>query len=145
MPLAIVGGPLPAGHYELFDAVERFGGRIVLNATEGGELTLPAALDRPRVSDDPLAALVGAYFGAIPHAMRRPNDGLYDWLRRELAGRGVRGILFNRCLWCDLWHGELGRLREWAGVPVLDMDVADEDVDFGRQAGRVKAFLEMFS
>ncbi len=101
VPLAIVGGPLLGGHFEVFDIVERFGGRIVLDATAGGELTSPAPLDRHRADENPLAALAEAYFGAIPHAMRRPNSQFYDYLRRELPARGARGVLYRHHTWCD--------------------------------------------
>jgi benzoyl-CoA reductase/2-hydroxyglutaryl-CoA dehydratase subunit BcrC/BadD/HgdB len=143
VPLAIVGGPLAGGQRELLDLIEQFGGRVVLDATEGGELTLPPPLDAARVRQDPLAALAEAYFGAIPHPMRRPNSGLYDWLAARLAERGARGVLLHRWPWCDLWHGELGRLREWSPVPVLDLGAGDEGLDLARQTGRIQAFLEM--
>jgi benzoyl-CoA reductase/2-hydroxyglutaryl-CoA dehydratase subunit BcrC/BadD/HgdB len=143
IPLALVGGPLLEGHFEVFDVVERFGGRIVLDATASGELTMPGPIDGRRASENPLLELARAYFGSIPHAMRRPDSMLHDYLARELAARKVRGVLLHRQLWCDLWHGQLPRIRQAAALPVLDIDVADEDADFGRQAGRIQAFLEM--
>ncbi len=143
VPLAIVGGPLLGGHFEVFDLVERFGGRIVLNATANGELTTPASMERQRVAQNPLASLAEAYFGAIPHAMRRPDCMLGDYLAREFASRGVRGVLLHRQLWCDLWHGQLPRIKQQTDLPVLDIDIADEDADFGRQAGKIQAFMEM--
>jgi len=143
VPLAIVGGPLLEGHFEVFDVVERFGGRIVLDATASGELTMPGPIDGRRAAENPLAELARAYFGSIPHAMRRPDSMLHDYLARELAARKVRGVLLHRQLWCDLWHGQLPRIRQAAALPVLDIDVADEDADFGRQAGRIQAFMEM--
>jgi len=143
LPLAIVGGPLLEGHFEVFDVVERFGGRIVLDATASGELTMPGPIDGRRASENPLLELARAYFGSIPHAMRRPDSMLHDYLARELAARKVRGVLLHRQLWCDLWHGQLPRIRQAAALPVLDIDVADEDADCGRQAGRIQAFLEM--
>lgn len=141
VPLAIVGGPLLAGQIEALDLIERLGGRIVLDATEGGEMSQPAPLDPGRTAAEPLAALVDAYF-AIPHAMRRPDSTLHEYLTRELTARGVRGVLLHRQLWCDLWHGQLARIRGRTDLPVLDIDVADEDTDFGRQAGRIQAFME---
>jgi len=143
IPLAIVGGPLLEGHFEVFDVVERFGGRIVLDATASGELTMPGPIDGRRAAENPLLELARAYFGSIPHAMRRPDSMLHDYLARELAARKVRGVLLHRQLWCDLWHGQLPRIRQAAALPVLDIDVADEDADFGRQAGRIQAFMEM--
>ncbi|MHC4618567.1 MAG: 2-hydroxyacyl-CoA dehydratase [Planctomycetota bacterium] len=142
-PLAILGGPLLKDDFELFDAVESCGGRVVLDATETGERGMCASFDRRRVRDEPLLELSEAYFGSIPDASRRPNSRLYNWLGRELAGRGVRGIIFRRYIWCDIWHAELRPLREWTNLPVLDIDAAgDEQCLPERTAQRVGAFLE---
>jgi len=144
IPLALVGGPLAEEDSDLFDLVERAGGCVVLDATEGGERTLPAPFDPERTRTRPLEELVDAYFGAIPDVFRRPNDRLYQWLGQRIASRGVRGILFRRYLWCDLWHAELHRLRQWSPVPVLDFDaVGEEDSATARTVGRLEAFLEM--
>jgi hypothetical protein len=43
IPLALVGGPLPQLQMPLLDAIEKAGGRVVLNATEAGERSLWAA------------------------------------------------------------------------------------------------------
>ena len=141
VPLAIVGGPILAEHHELRDLVAGFGGHIALDATPGGELTAPAAFDPAAMADDPLRELARAYFGHIPHAMRRPNTGLYEWLSERLSARGVRGVLFYRHLWCDLWHAEFARVRDAFGVPVLEIDVGD-DLALARQTGRIQAFME---
>ncbi len=144
VPLALVGGPLVEKDYDVLDLVERAGGRVVLDATEGGERTMPAPLDPERTRRAPLEELVEAYFGSIPDVFRRPNDALYEWLGRQVTARRVRGILFRRYLWCDLWHAELQRLREWSPVPVLDFDtVGEEEGARSRTVGRLEAFLEM--
>jgi benzoyl-CoA reductase/2-hydroxyglutaryl-CoA dehydratase subunit BcrC/BadD/HgdB len=144
--LALVGGPLSEEDFALLDLIDQAGGRVVLDATEGGERTLPAPFDRDLLREDPLDALVRAYFDAIPDAFRRPNHGLYEWLGRELAGRGVRGIVLRRYLWCDTWHAELNRLRRRSPVPVLDLQVGDrDDRAMTRMLGRLEAFLETLS
>ena len=61
--------------YAFFDLVERAGGRVVLDATEGGERTLPRPFDPARLAADPFEELADAYFDAIPDAFRRPNSG----------------------------------------------------------------------
>lgn len=142
--LALVGGPLLAEDYAMLDFVEQAGGRLVLDATEGGERTMPAAFDRGRLRDDPLAELAAAYFGAIPDVFRRPNHAFYEWLAAELEARQVCGVLLRRYVWCDLWHAELHRLKRWSPVPVPDVDVCHSQAgSLSRTAGRVEAFLEM--
>ena len=144
VPLAIVGGPLMRQDFELFDMIEHSGGRIVLDATETGERGLCAPFDRRRLRNDPLTELTDAYFGSIPDASRRPNSELYTWLQRELSGREVRGIIFHRYVWCDMWHAELRRLKDWTDLPVLDIDTAgDHETDRHRTENRIRAFLEM--
>ena len=109
VPVAVIGGPLMRGAAApttaaepgdetpetgwLFDAVENAGGRVVLDATEGGERTLPAPFDRRRMRNEPLMVLVEAYFGRIPDAFRRPDSMLYDWLVREVPTSGARGVI----------------------------------------------------
>ena len=144
VPLAIIGGPLMKQDFTLFDMIEQSGGRIVLDATETGERGLCAKFDRRRIRQDPLMELADAYFGGIHDASRRPNSELYKWLQRELASREVRGIIFRRYLWCDIWHAELRRLKDWTDLPVLDIDTAsDNETDEYRTVNRIRAFLEM--
>jgi len=144
IPLAILGGPLMETDRDFFELVERAGGRIVLDATEDGERTLPRPFDPTRVGSDPLKELADTYFDGIPDAFRRPNTKLYEWLGRELAARQIRGIILRRYLWCDLWHAELHRLKQWSPTPVLEIDVGPDDTGApNRVQGRIEAFLEM--
>jgi benzoyl-CoA reductase/2-hydroxyglutaryl-CoA dehydratase subunit BcrC/BadD/HgdB len=144
VPLALVGGPLPESDCDLFDWVQEAGGRIVLDATEWGERTLPRAFDIQRTHRDPLPELADAYFGAIPDVFRRPNGALYEYLGRELEARHACGLIVRRYLWCDLWHAEVAQLKAWSPVPVLDLDAADSEASSeGRTRGRIEAFLEM--
>jgi benzoyl-CoA reductase/2-hydroxyglutaryl-CoA dehydratase subunit BcrC/BadD/HgdB len=142
VPLALIGSPLLAEHFKLFDLIEEAGGRVVLNATTNGERTLPKPFDRRAMRDDPLGALVDAYFGGIPDAFRRPNSQLYAWLERELAAREVRGIVFWQYLWCDTWRAEAQRMKEWAGLPFVALDSGDSPEVDGRVDSRVRALLE---
>jgi len=143
VPLAIVGGPLMKRDLEILGMVEEFGGRIVLDATETGERGMCAPFNRRRLSDDPLMELASAYFGGIQDASRRPDSELYKWLKRQLVTRAARGIVFHRYVWCDMWHAELGRLKEWTDLPVLDIDTAgDNETDRNRTENRILAFLE---
>lgn len=143
VPIALVGGPLLADHFDLFDRIEAAGGRVVLDATTTGERTLPGPFDRRRLRDDPLATLADAYFGSIADAFRRPNTALYTWLREKIAERGVRGIIYRSYVWCDTWHAEAQRLKEWADAPVLTIVSDDEAGTIGHAASRIESFLEM--
>ncbi len=144
IPLAIIGGPLLREDLCLFDIIEDCGGLIVLDATETGERGMCAQFDRRRLHEAPLMELVNAYFGSIPDASRRPNNQLYDWFERELASRKVRGIIFRRYVWCDIWHAELYRLKQWTDLPVLDIDVSGRgEALSARIIQRIQAFVEM--
>lgn len=140
--VAVIGGELGQGDLEILDLIEPAGGRVVLNATDLGERALPGKFDRRQLKDEPLLELANAYFGTIPHAFRRPNSSLYSYLKKEIAERGVRGLIFRRHQWCDIWNAELHRLREWSRLPVLDLDMASQQDDLGWAAGRLQAFME---
>ena len=140
--VALVGGPLLQDDLGIFELLEGLGGRVVLDATESGELCLPAPLDRRTVRADPLSSLAEAYFGSLPHPFRRPNSELYKWLKRELAARDVRGVVFRYYLWCDKWRIEAQRFKDWTGLPVLDINVNEEESP-SRIAGRIEGFLEV--
>jgi len=141
--LALGGGPLRSTDREIFKLIEQVGGTVVLDATAGGEMTEPAPFDRARMAADPAGELANAYFGAIPHAMRRPNRKLYEYLNRELIARGVRGLIYRRYQWCDTWHGEAGRLKDSLPTPVLDLVAGDDESDRAYVLTRIQAFVEM--
>lgn len=144
VPLAVLGGPWLEADGAIFDFIEQANGRVVLDATEAGERTLPAPFDPWRTEHRPLEELVDAYFGSIPDVFRRPNAALYEWLARQLAARDVRGIVFRRYVWCDLWHAELPRLKECCRLPVLDLNAAMDDAGAAaRVQGQIEAFLEL--
>ena len=143
VPLAIFGGPLMRHDFEIFDIVEQAGGHIFLDATETGQRGMCAPFDRRGLRDNPILELASAYFCGIQDASRRPNSGLYKWLKCRLADRQVIGIIFHRYVWCDMWHAELGRLKDWTGLPVLDIDTAgNNETATQRTANRIRAFLE---
>jgi len=144
VPLALVGGPLLAGDFAFLQLLARAGVRVVLDASEWGERTLPAPMRTGGVASDAVGELVRAYFDTIPDVFRRPNDRLYDWLGVQLATRGVRGVVVWRRLFCDLWHAEVDTMRRWSPVPVLDIDAAEGDeIATPRMLSRVEAFLEL--
>jgi benzoyl-CoA reductase/2-hydroxyglutaryl-CoA dehydratase subunit BcrC/BadD/HgdB len=142
VPIVVVGGPLLRRDRVLFDVVEQCGGRVVLDATETGQRGWCRPFDRRYLQEDPLMELAQAYF-EIPDASRRPNSGLYEWLKDELAESGARGVIFHHYLWCDTWRVELARLREWTSLPVLGLDSDGHGpTDMARRQSRVRAFME---
>jgi benzoyl-CoA reductase/2-hydroxyglutaryl-CoA dehydratase subunit BcrC/BadD/HgdB len=142
VPLAIVGGPLMQQDQVLFHIIRDCGGRIVLDATETGSRGQCGPFDRRRLAEDPLLELAQAYF-RIPDPARRPNSELYQWLKEHLAQTGARGIVFHHYVWCDKWHAEFSRLKEWADLPVLRLDSeGDVGMDTPRLRTRVRAFVE---
>lgn len=146
IPLALLGGPMMAQGVVVYDLLEEAGGRVVLDASESGERTLPATFDPGRLAEDPFGELARAYFDHIPDVFRRPNQPLYEWFGEQIRSRGVRGIVLRRYVWCDLWHAELGRLCRWSPLPVLDLDLERvENPRDGRMLGRLEAFLEVLS
>ncbi|MEN6371711.1 MAG: 2-hydroxyacyl-CoA dehydratase family protein [Armatimonadota bacterium] len=142
IPVALVGGPVPANQYSLYDFIEKAGGYVALDATETGERTLPAPFDRRLLNENPMAALADSYFNTIPDAFRRPNSELFKWLKLKLAERGVRGIILRRYLWCDNWNAEAYRLKEWSGLPFIQIDANDDGIVDIRTSSRIQAFME---
>ncbi len=144
VPLAILGGPLTKEAFEIFDIVKNAGGNIILDATETGERGLCAGFDRRQLRHDPLTELANAYFYGIVDASRRPDSELYNWVKQKLIERPVKGIIFYRYIWCDAWHAELSRLKQWSKLPILDLDTpGDEPLTMPRISQRISAFMEI--
>jgi benzoyl-CoA reductase/2-hydroxyglutaryl-CoA dehydratase subunit BcrC/BadD/HgdB len=141
--LALVGGPLAEEDFGFIDLVSSHGGRIVLNATEGGERTLAAPFDITLLESDPLEAFTKSYFDLIPDVFQRPQRLLFDWLAREIEARRVQAIIVRHYLWCDLWRAEVGRLAEEFDLPTLHLDVEGGESLEGRVETRVQAFMEI--
>lgn len=143
IPVALIGGPILRADRFVYDTIARCGGRVVLDATETGSRCRPPRFHPDRLGDAPLSELARAYF-EIPDVFRRPNDPLHEYVRREMAVRGVRGVVLARYVWCDLWHAEFARLRQWIDCPVVEIDLAGGDRDgAGQRVGtRIESLLE---
>jgi benzoyl-CoA reductase/2-hydroxyglutaryl-CoA dehydratase subunit BcrC/BadD/HgdB len=142
IPLALVGGPLPAPQWNLFETIEAAGGRVVLNATEAGERSLWPAVAVEDPTADPVSALVRRYFENITDVFQRPNTRLYSWLRQRLLCREVCGIVLWHFTGCDLWRAEAPHLREAFGLPVLLLEADEVQSGSLRDVGRIQAFVE---
>jgi benzoyl-CoA reductase/2-hydroxyglutaryl-CoA dehydratase subunit BcrC/BadD/HgdB len=143
VPLALVGAPLREPDLCLFDEIEAAGGQVVLDATTTGERGLPPPFDQQAMKEHPLDTLLNAYLH-IPDAFQRPNTRLYEYLLTAFKARGVRGVVLRHYVWCDTWQIEAARLEEATTLPILHLDVCEED-DSVRQDRRIQAFLEMLS
>jgi benzoyl-CoA reductase/2-hydroxyglutaryl-CoA dehydratase subunit BcrC/BadD/HgdB len=143
--IALVGSPLMANNLSLIDVIEANGGEVVLDATTSGERSFPAPFDGEQLETDPFRALAEAYFNTIPEAFRRPNTQLYEWLETKLADCGARGLIFFHYVWCDTWHGEAQRMKNWTQLPVLALEAGDELQLSSHTVSRIQAFLEMLS
>jgi hypothetical protein len=148
IPLAVVGGPLPAWQWNVLDALEGAGGRVVLNATEAGERSLGPPLPAEQgpagacTLSDLVCLLTRGFLDNCVDVFQRPNTRLYSWLKERLAARKVRGIVLWHYVGCDLWRAEAQPLREASGLPVLLLDANEAAGDALRQSGRIQAFLE---
>ena len=143
IPLGLVGGPLVNQAVGLFDLLEAHEARILFNGTEGGWDLVPARQDRRVLRDDPFEAMAAASL-AQPGIFQRPNSPWYRDLADRIARQGLKGIVYWQHPWCDLWHGEVQRLRAWSPVPVLHLTANDDGQLDAHATGRLEAFLEMF-
>ena len=103
---------------------------------------MPRPFHPQNLRNDPLMELADAYFGSIPDAFRRPNSESYQWLKEMIVKRNIRGLILIRNIWCDIWHGEVQRMREWLKIPLLDLDLNGTD-PMARNSTRITAFLEL--
>lgn len=141
--LALVGGPLFASDRMLFDWIAMAGGDVVLDGTENGERTLAPPLDTVHLVSDPVEELVRAYYDSIPDVTRRPNDGLFAWVREAVRAHKIDGVILRHHVWCDQWTAEASRLGDAAGVPILTVDSSGRPD--ARMRTRVEAFVELLS
>jgi hypothetical protein len=102
-----------------------------------GTVSLPGSCS---VNAALLARLARGYITNCVDVFQRPNTRLYDWLRKRLTARQVRGIVLWHYVGCDLWRAEAQPMREAFGLPVLLLD-ADEAAP-NRNNGRLEAFME---
>jgi len=141
LPIAVLGPHLLRCQERIFSIVSANGGVVVLDGTGNGERGWPAPVDR-RGAANLVESLADRYFGAIPDAFRRPNTLLYAWLKREAEKREVRGLIFLWQTWCDIWHAEAWRMREWWPGPMLSLELQGGDGIDAATCGRIEAFME---
>ncbi|MCL5282785.1 MAG: 2-hydroxyacyl-CoA dehydratase family protein [Planctomycetes bacterium] len=141
VPIGVIGGPLMERDQVLFRVILECGGQIAFDGTETGDRTI-RSLDDRYLSSDPLVNLARAYFH-IPDPSRRPNSEFYQWLREKLASHSARGLVLHHYVWCDKWHAEFERIKEWIKLPMLRLDSEGRgEMDSPRVRNRIHAFME---
>jgi benzoyl-CoA reductase/2-hydroxyglutaryl-CoA dehydratase subunit BcrC/BadD/HgdB len=140
IPLALAGPHAAVDDSVWLDIIARANAEIQL------DLSSPAhpVFDRRSLMQDPFAELSDACFDAIQDIFQRPNIGFYRKIDRALRQSAVKGLVVRRYLWCDLWHAEIHRLKQWASVPVLDLEIGERPQDeILRLSTRIQSFMEM--
>ncbi|MBX7256249.1 MAG: 2-hydroxyacyl-CoA dehydratase family protein [Candidatus Hydrogenedentes bacterium] len=142
IPILLLGSPDLREHEELVECIRQAGGHVEVDGREGVERTYPLSIDKVLAEQDPIEAMVDAYFDQIPGAFRRPNDALYTWVEQVVKTRGICGAIVGHYVSCDPWHAESHRLKERLDIPCLVLDY-DECPDISERAkGRIHAFME---
>jgi benzoyl-CoA reductase/2-hydroxyglutaryl-CoA dehydratase subunit BcrC/BadD/HgdB len=142
--IALMGGPETRQDSGLIKILEDNSANIALDATELGELSQPD-IDFESLEKDPIAELANAYFSNIPDIAKRPNTQFYEKAKTVIKERGIEAIIVRIYPWCDLWHAEVQRIKEFFDLPVLhvtaDINVLPENDK--RLQTRLNAFMEM--
>jgi benzoyl-CoA reductase/2-hydroxyglutaryl-CoA dehydratase subunit BcrC/BadD/HgdB len=140
IPLALTGAHGMTNGESWRSLLEQAGGEIALDCTQAAD----PLFDHRVAKDEPFAQLVHGCFDAIQDIFQRPNSGVYQRLNAEIRQVSVKGLIIRRYLWCDLWHAEVYRLKQWSPVPVLDLEISGRpDEDHHRLRTRIESFLEM--
>jgi len=142
--IALMGGPMISSDAGLIKILEDNSANIALDATEQGELSQPD-IDSDNLEKDPIAELANAYFADIPDIAKRPNTQFYDKAEIMIKERGIEAIIVRIYPWCDLWHAEVQRIKEYFDLPVLQItaDINVAPLNDKRLQTRLNAFMEM--
>jgi len=140
IPLALAGPHGMSGDSVWLDMIAQRSAGIVLDCS----LPSNPIFDRRAMMQDPFSELANACFDNIQDVFQRPNSGFYKKLGRALQRSDIKGLIVRRYLWCDLWHAEIYRLKQWSPVPVLDLEISNSPQDEKhRLVTRIQSFMEM--
>lgn len=142
--ILLVGSPTGIATRPLAELIEKFGGQITIDFTECGWHHLPTKLDQRLLLDDPFEAMVNAYEN-LPGIFHRPNVNWYCAIRDFIQNVPIKGIIFWQQPWCDLWHGEIQRFKNWSPLPVLALTANDHGQIDAHASGRIEAFMEIIN
>jgi benzoyl-CoA reductase/2-hydroxyglutaryl-CoA dehydratase subunit BcrC/BadD/HgdB len=142
--IALMGGPEVGSGSGFIKILEDNSANIALDATEQGEISQPD-IDFENLDENPVAELANAYFAKMPDIAKRPNTQFYEKVKIMIKERGIDAIIVRIYPWCDLWHAEVQRIKEFFDLPVLhvtaDINVLPENDK--RLQTRLNAFMEM--
>ncbi|WP_236782747.1 2-hydroxyacyl-CoA dehydratase family protein [Anaerohalosphaera lusitana] len=134
--LGVIGAPIAAEGLMLGEIA---GARLV-------DMMGPVRLGEFGGCESDMDGLVRKYFVEVLDIRQRSNAGWYEWLREWSGSGAVDGLILHRYTWCDLWHGELGRIKEAAGVAVIDLEINEAgSYASANTVTRLNAFGEMLS
>jgi benzoyl-CoA reductase/2-hydroxyglutaryl-CoA dehydratase subunit BcrC/BadD/HgdB len=140
IPLALIGPHGMADDTVWMDMIAQADGEVLMDCSSPAH----PVFDRRTLMQDPFSELADACFDAIQDLFQRPNSGFFLKLDRALRQSNARGLIVRRYLWCDVWHAEIHRLKKWAPVPVLDLEISDRPKeDSHRLCMRIQSFMEI--
>lgn len=141
IPLALIGSPILRELIALFDKIRKLGFQI-FDTTRNGIISHTIALELSKWETLSFDELANIYFNNIPDAFRRPNTLLYSWLKEQIIIHDIKGIIFHRQVWCDLWAAETERIRGICGLPTVVIESGGDDETPLRMHTQIETFLE---
>lgn len=139
--IGLIGGPLTNHEAPLLEIIKEQGAQILFDSTEFSVENAPLQYDRRTITTSPFESLAQHWFEANHTIYQRPNTKFYQWLQQKIVQTSPRALIINRWIWCDFWHGETERIRNFSTIPVLVLDVNKNEA-VARNRTRVEAFLE---
>jgi benzoyl-CoA reductase/2-hydroxyglutaryl-CoA dehydratase subunit BcrC/BadD/HgdB len=142
-PLCLLGSHLPVP-FDSFEALlEKHSAYIAIDGMEAGPAFAAdlGSLPGGKTVEETISSLGEAYFSQIRDAFARPNSAFYRWLSVQIRRESPKGILLARNCWCDKWAIEGIRIREWAKLPMLELEFTSGDLSLSA-ISRLEAFME---
>lgn len=142
--IALMGGPENQSDSEFEKMIEKHGGYIAFNACEQGEIANPV-INLNKALQNPAKELANAYFVNMPDIAKRPNTQFYSAVSKVISERKINALIVRTYPWCDIWHAEIPRIKEYFKLPLLNytVDVNTLTENDSRLKTRLKAFFEM--
>jgi benzoyl-CoA reductase/2-hydroxyglutaryl-CoA dehydratase subunit BcrC/BadD/HgdB len=95
-----------------------------------------------KIREKNLKGIVSAYWEQPPCPFKRPNDGFYQWVEKELKNLRCLGIIAWTLDYCDCYEFELNRIEERFSLPVLRLRSDFSFSNLSHLKLRISAFAE---